>query len=274
MSIRLGVPASPMQTTRPPGSTTPDRRRRHLRVVGGIDDGVDRHVRQAIRRPARAHAEAGCQVPARLADARRGGPPPRQPTAKAAASSPIVPAPHTSTRIPGPACAAAAARQALPPGSTIAPARSSTVSGRWMEAATGTPKLLGERARKPVRDTDLDEVATDMTPAGQASVAPSAGEHRVARDPPTDPRRVHAVTDGTNHAAPLVAGPHRIGRPAGGQVGHRRLTPVRGPSRTRPTRWTAHHRVARTRRRDVHVLDPRQSGPGQDECAHGAHRPA
>ena len=62
----------------------------------------------------------------------------------------MVPGPQTRIRFPGPAPAAEAARQALPPGSTIAPARSSTASGSRCRLDAGTMTCSASAPGQPM----------------------------------------------------------------------------------------------------------------------------
>ena len=137
-----------------------------------------------------------------------------------AASRPMVPGPYTSTREPGPASVARTARMALPPGSTRAPATSSTESGSACSAVAGHEQLLGEGSGPVAADPDLVAVRAHVLAAAAAQPAVSAAEHRVAGDPSSEPARVDAVADRAHDAHPLVAEPQREVRVTLVQVGH------------------------------------------------------
>jgi hypothetical protein len=65
-------------------------------------------------------------------------------------SRPMVPGPQTSTVVPGPAPAAAAARHEFPPGSTSAPAWSSTVAGSRYALLAGTSTCSASAPGQPM----------------------------------------------------------------------------------------------------------------------------
>ena len=186
-----------------------------------------------------------------------------------AASRPIVPGPRMSTRSPADRFAARTARRALPPGSTIAPAASSIVSGSACTAVTGTASCSASAPGKPPRMPISNRSRADVVPAGQAPAALAAAQHGVAGDPPAEPRRVDARPDRRHRAAPLVAEPHRVARLTGCRYA---ISPVKNSTSVpqTPTRATSTTTWPGAAPRRRHLLHRRRAGSGDDERPHRA----
>src|SRR5690606_1807024 len=84
----------------------------------------------------------------------------------------------------------------------------------------GHGEPFGQRARPSPADADLRQVGADVVVSGAAAAAAPAAEHGVAGDAAAEPAAVHALADGGDAAAPLVARPQRIPGAAGAQVAH------------------------------------------------------
>ena len=137
LSIRLGAPDTPMKTTRPAGSASASAEAgtRWSSVQSTTASYVTGGGSSAVQYPVAPNDDASER---RLPSTARMCTSAPAAAAKAVVSSPMVPGPQTRTRRPGPAPAADAARQALPPGSTRAPERSSIASGSRCRLDAGT----------------------------------------------------------------------------------------------------------------------------------------
>ena len=219
VSTVLGRPATPMYTTRRPGSTRSSARAGRSAEFEASMTASQRQPGQVGGRPRAVHAELGGEV---------DRPPVRPRTctsapcasANIAASRPMVPGPRTSSRSPGRSAAPQTERRALPPGSTSAPAASSMPSGSAMQRGDRHGQLLGQRAGEAAADADLAAVLAHVVPAVPAALAPAAAEHGVAGDAPAQPARIDAVADRADRPAPLVPEPHRVRGVALLQVSH------------------------------------------------------
>ena len=190
-----------------------------VRRVGGVDHAVERQRRQRTGLPDVLEPERRGEPGGGSRRATRWTSTPRA-LAISATSSPMVPAPTTSSRSPGVDTAASTARHALPPGSTSAPAVSSIASGRAWSDDAGTASRSASAPGQAVADPDLEPVRAQVLAAGPASVAAAAAEHRVARDAAPEPGGLDAGADRGHRAAPLVPDPERVRGLARVQVGH------------------------------------------------------
>lgn len=208
VSILLGSPASPMYTSRPPGSTNSCAsagRRTALVASTTASNGRSGRVssRQACGNPSeRAKASEPSVAPIRCASA---------PAARtnSATSRPMVPGPSTSTRSPGPAPVACAARRALPPGSTSAPSTGSTESGRTCNETAGTASCSARApARPPRMPTSSRFSHTCCRPRRQRRQTPQPSIVSPMTRRPTQPGSTPAPTARTR---PAHSWPSRIG---------------------------------------------------------------
>ena len=170
-------------------------RRAAARGVGRVDDGVEGQVGQRRRRP---HACANPSDRAKRegpAVGPSGAPRRRRPgrTARPAGRSCPGPAPAPGRPADGPR--PRTARRALPPGSTSAPAVSSTASGSARSAVAGTASCSASAPGDPPRMPISYRSAQTCCRPRPAAAAGAAAEHRVAGDPAAEPRGVDAGTD-------------------------------------------------------------------------------
>ena len=100
-----------------------------------------------------------------------------------------------------------------------------------------------------------------------AAVAVAATEHRVADDPPADPRPIDATARCGDGSAPFVPEPHRIGGVPVVQVGHLAGEELHIGA-THAHAGDVHHDLAGLRGRSLHVLHRAFPGSGHDEGLH------
>ena len=84
---------------------------------------------------------------------------------------------------------------ALPPGSTSAPARSSTAAGEPVRTGRRDEHLVRQRTR-PAHDPDLMAVGADVTVSRAATAALAAAQHGVAGDAGAVPGLIDPGADG------------------------------------------------------------------------------
>ena len=178
----------------------------------------------------------------------------------------MVPGPQTRIRFPGPAWAAEAARQPLPPGSTRAPDRSSMASGSRYRLDART-RTFSASAPGQSHDADLPAAGADVPAPGRAPRAAPAAEHGVAGHPGAQPAGIDPVADRGHHAAPLVPRADREADLALGEVGQLPGEQLDvGPADPGPA--DIDDDLARPGYRRLDILDPGRPGPGNHECAH------
>jgi hypothetical protein len=115
------------------------------------------------------------------------------------------PGPSTRARSPGVIAAASSDRHALPPGSIIAPAVSSTESGRACREPAGTTTCSASAPGKDPRMPNSERGGAYVVPTAPASATVAAAEHRVTGDAPPEQGRVGPGSDRGHGAALLVS---------------------------------------------------------------------
>ena len=130
--------------------------------------------------------------------------------ANAVVSSPMVPGPQTRIRFPGPAWAAEAARQPLPPGSTRAPARSSIASGSRYRLDARTSTFSASAPGQSTMPTSRRSAQTCPRPAAHRGQCPQPSMVSPVTRAPSQPGSTPSPSADTT---PHHSCPGRIGKP-------------------------------------------------------------
>ena len=127
--------------------------------------------------------------------------------------------------------------------------------------------LLSEPAGTVAADADLAQLGADVVSPGQAAPAHAASEHRVGRDPATDPGRIDPLPDGVDDPRPLVSDADRIRLPTVVEVRH--PAGIELEVRTaHPAACDAHDDVARYRFGSGDIADAGRARTADDEGSH------
>ncbi len=187
------------------------------RSVRGIDDRVPGQAGDLRRRGRDREAERAWRMRSSGPIARPGGPRRPGPGQAGRPAARSCPAPRMSSRSPAAGPAASTARRALPPGSTSAPAMSSTASGSASRPRAGTASCSARAPAKPPRMPISNRSAqTWCRPARQRGQVPQPIIVSAVTRRPSQ-AWIDARPDRRDTAAPLVAEPDRIGRLALGR---------------------------------------------------------
>ena len=268
VSTRLGSPASPMHTTRPPGSTSSTARAgtsaafvASTAASHGRSGSVS-HVHTPPTPSDRANATERGDRPTRCTSAPRArGEHRREEADRAGPHHEEPPARLHRGAIDGTDGVAAGLHE-----------RAHRVVDRVrqrQERRGGDREPLGERPGPVEADPDLDERVAHVMAPGPAAPALAAPEHRVAGHPPAHPARIHARPGLDHDARPLVADPHRIRLAARVQVGHAAGVEL-DVGAAHAAALHVDHDLARRRHGHRNVLDARRPGAGDDERPHRA----
>ncbi len=208
LSTWLGRPASPIQTTRRPGSTRSTARAGSSAALEASTTASNATlgIVSAVQTWSNPRERANAAEASRWA--RRWTSMPRA-AAIRATSSPIVPVPSTRSRSPAARAAASTARQALPPGSTRAPRVSSTASGSASSDQAGTASRSARAPGHPRRmPTSARSAHRCRRPERQRSQTPqpsivSPVTRRPSHDASTPPPTADTVP---HHSCPIRSG--------------------------------------------------------------------
>ena len=268
-STRLGVPARPMKTTRRPGSTRLTAQRGHVRRVRGVDDGVPRPVRKRVSGPSAGESERCGQAQLVRLPAEQVYVGPLRPPEHRGQQADRAGAEHQEP------FAAREGRGRGPPGARCRQVR----RGRRpdyrrcpavVQRSNWYGDLLGQCAGQAVADAEFEPVLAYVVKAGATPAAVPAADHRVAGDPPPEPRIVHVGSDRGDDPGPLMTRTQRVGRhatAAGRHLAGEQLNV--GTADAYPVDVDHDLPVGGDGRR--HVPDLCVAWAGEDESTHGRH---